>query len=34
MELKINFSNLKSNFQIIYSARVMWRNLERLIDRT
>ena len=33
MELKINFSNLKLNFKIIYSAQVTWRNLDRPIDR-
>ena len=31
--IKMNFSNLKLIFQIIYSAQVTWRNLERLIDR-
>ena len=33
MKLKIKFSNLKSILQIIISAQVMWRNLERLINR-
>ena len=33
MELKIDFSNLKSNFQINYSAQVTWCNMEHPIDR-
>ena len=33
MELKINFSNLKSNFQLINSVHVTLRNLEHPIDR-
>ena len=32
MELKIDFSYLKLNFQIIYNAQVTCRNLERPID--
>ena len=33
MELKIEFSNLKSIFSFINSAQVRWHNLERPIDR-
>ena len=31
-EFKIDFSNLKSIFQVIYSAQVTWSNLECLIE--